>query len=1198
MVEEENEEIPDEKETDNPGLGCALEFFAEYEEVLELIEKLKEIHDDEKAVEVNAERFVFVLDQYQEQPHLLDRNLDVMLGKIIEIVRVKENPESLKSIAFQYIKHIMKVRGFKTVVRHLPHEVADLEPVLQLLESQEAENRMHWETSYVLLLWMSIIVKIPFHMSRLDSFQQNDKHKTVIERVLNVCKSYIQASSYFMIPAGFLTSHYVTRSDIKDYYLKDFLQWLYKEIQYKKDSNAIDQRNCLNSLVTLAAILKHGKRADLIPFAPEMLQKMLDSNYKLCNNSLLRKYAVKVVQRIGLIFLKPKVAAWRYQRGNRSLAENLKGNKCQVQHGGDINAVTTPPQEREEFDVPEEVEEVIELLMQALKDSDTVIRWSAAKGIGRITGRLPKDLADEVVGTVLELLNPMESDGAWHGGCLTLAELGRRGLLLPQRLPVVVPLILKALIYEDSRGYYSIGDHVRDAACYVAWSFARAYDAQIIKPFVNAIANGLLAVTLFDREIKCRRAASAAFQENVGRQGTFPHGIEIVTTADYFSVGIRQNSFLKISVFVAQFEEYTIPLINHLVEKKVDHWDVAIRELTASALHNLTPLAPDYVSDTVLPALLKKTKSIDLNCRHGSVISIGEIVYALKLLNREIQRDILDEIVNLIYYYKEKRYFSSIGGEILRQGFCSLIQRCSLSKLPIHGSPILDELQSLMDECLISEVPAVRAKAVAALPSFFEEYYQKEEDGQKIALKENCNKLIAKYINELLCWNQTARLGYAMAIGDLPKFMILGKVNELISALLESLKITEYTLKWAESRRDSIKALVSIVSTVGLEALYLESEQTGDLSPNTAETSVATTVANKTMILPRVSTECRHLESIFQNLLIGLAEYTNDTRGDIGAWVREASMSGLEKMVIMTAKWNKQLLNESLMVSIIGGIAQQAVERIDRTRFHAGNVFSSLLHHKDPEIPNIPYRDELLQIFPAEMCEKDSIWRMENETFPKFVRMLSYPCYTHNIMEGLILSVGGLTERLSIKDSNEMNRILTSILDIFVTYLHNIRVIVPLFTFLDRLLGSGVIRSVLEDNNSKFAEELFRLSKIEIARIKDYRKLVNSMDVFCQLVQVKGPISTKALSQMSVFLCHRLKAVRKGAAGKLYECLLLYGDCSSVPEENLDEVMTVLSDTNWEMEQQEVRPIRNKLCELMNVPVPVFVAKKNDSAGQ
>lgn len=53
-------------------------------------------------------------------------------------------------------------------------------------------------------------------------------------------------------------------------------------------------------------------------------------------------------------------------------------------------------------------------------------RWSAAKGIGRVTGRLPKDLADEVVGSVLQLFSPREGDGAWHGGCLALAELGKK----------------------------------------------------------------------------------------------------------------------------------------------------------------------------------------------------------------------------------------------------------------------------------------------------------------------------------------------------------------------------------------------------------------------------------------------------------------------------------------------------------------------------------------------------------------------------------------------------------------------------------------------------------------------------------------------------------------------------------------------------------------------------------------------------
>lgn len=38
-----------------------------------------------------------------------------------------------------------------------------------------------------------------------------------------------------------------------------------------------------------------------------------------------------------------------------------------------------------------------------------------------------------------------------------------------------------------------------------------------------------------------RRAAAAAFQECVGRLGSFPHGIALLTIADYFNVGITQQ---------------------------------------------------------------------------------------------------------------------------------------------------------------------------------------------------------------------------------------------------------------------------------------------------------------------------------------------------------------------------------------------------------------------------------------------------------------------------------------------------------------------------------------------------------------------------------------------------------------------------------------------------------------------------------
>ncbi|KAI4896653.1 hypothetical protein NFI96_000777, partial [Prochilodus magdalenae] len=513
----------------------------------------------------------------------------------------------------------------------------------------------------------------------------------------------------------------------------------------------------------------------------------------------------------------------------------------------------------------------------------------------------------------------------------------------------VVPVILKALTYDEKRGACSLGSNVRDAACYVCWAFARAYDPSELKPYVNQIASALVITAIFDRNVTCRKAASAAFQENVGRQGTFPHGIDILTAADYFAVGNLNNCYLTISVYIAGFEEYTKPMIDHLVSRKINHWDGAIRDLATKALHNLTPQAPDYMAKTVATGM-------DLHGRHGAILACAEITHALYKLGAQSNRPVTDflssdsiqSLKGIHQKLSERKQYRGFGGELMRPAVCALIEKLSLSKFPFKEDPVIRTSKRVTCFLLATEA--------------------KEQ-------------LVSQYLAALRSPEVLTRCGCALALGSLPRFMIHNKFQQVLDGLQEACRMTQKEEGFTEARRDAATALARVCVTAGVRAQ-------GSPDCFLCEKNVAT---------------------VYEALLDCMNDYTMDSRGDVGAWVRAAAMTGLLDVTLQVAGSAPELLSPVICQRMMCCLAQQAAEKIDRYRAHAGSVFLQLLHSTQPLVLHIPHREELLSIFPPDGVESLN-WNAASQAFPHVAQLLRLPVYQYHTLLGLAVSVGGLTE--------------------------------------------------------------------------------------------------------------------------------------------------------------------------------------------
>mmetsp|Transcript_29563 Transcript_29563/g.28766 ORF Transcript_29563/g.28766 Transcript_29563/m.28766 type:complete len:109 (+) Transcript_29563:586-912(+) len=108
-----------------------------------------------------------------------------------------------------------------------------MEPVVELLHFQENDR---WWIQYVLIIWLSIIVLVPFDIDTIDSKKQQE---ILIKRMINIGKNYIHSPGRLRDASSVLLSKLLTRPDvIKSGETDIFLNQMAVEyLQAKDDAN-------------------------------------------------------------------------------------------------------------------------------------------------------------------------------------------------------------------------------------------------------------------------------------------------------------------------------------------------------------------------------------------------------------------------------------------------------------------------------------------------------------------------------------------------------------------------------------------------------------------------------------------------------------------------------------------------------------------------------------------------------------------------------------------------------------------------------------------------------------------------------------------------------------------------------------------------------------------------------------------------
>lgn len=1121
------------------------EFFSAQNALLTVDLASEPSHDDNgKEIEL-LRQLMLILGEYQEQAYLLDPYLEGLVIPAAECLRthakactsdpgVKSSTSRIGRLA-DLLYNYIKCRGYKTITSFFPHEVADVTTAIEfmrLLGGPSSETYL-WSLRYVVLLWLSLVCRIPFDLEQFDEVGQHGRTANMIE---SIAKEYLDKAGLEREGAAILLARFYTRKDTREQF-RTFLQWSNSTIQ--SDNIFLS----LGVLQVLCEFVKSGAPEETRAAANDLMEisEAISSSEALMGNTLMRKYRTKLLSRIGLRLVPPRRTFTRLKM--RALDDS-----------GNEDASQDHDNDDDEIDIPEELDGVLDALLKAVQDRDTVVRWSAAKGIGRLSERLPNDFSSQVLENVLYLFSihiiagasvydlPSIAEATWHGACLASAEIARRGLVPPTILPKLLDWLSQALYFDIRKGAHSIGSNVRDAAAYVIWALARAQDRSSFSPHAQQLAQNLVSVSLFDRDVSIRRAASAAFQEHVGRMGLFAHGIDVLRKTDFYSISIRRNAFLTAAPQVAEHEEYRTALVDHLISITLRHWDMAMRQLGAKSLRLICEIDLDALAPPCIQRLARLLSSVDVASVHGAVAALTEIADAYKSFDHKGDGT-RREIFALITRTPESLVIAPRNEQVLG-AICSLIAASiTREEVELQDRSSVPNWRKLVDHGLrhrSSDVQEAAAAAMASVSSLTD---------SSSAVK----RFIKEFKHSLPLLQQS--LGYLLGVLDYSAYQ--HSLPEVVECLLDSVSVESATrMTNVEARRNCFQAIPKIIIRV---------------AHNLAQ---------------HFSVEV--VRALFDALDSGLDDYTTDERGDVGSWIRIACIQGLASMigdlfhVSASLPHFADFLPAQRYHHVVGRILRQGVERLDNVRQIAGESFLRILCLSPPSVDeseNWRVRGETLmqELFLLDNSENGTNWNNGEWLFPKAVKLLEIPDYRKTILAGLVLSVSTRTNstqrpassslaayvrRLPVTSTGgeySVSCLAGDLVQYALTHSRSNSVVVPVLQTLNMLFEADALAGLPEsETGAGCMENMISIASQNVSRMKNVQRIQESMKIIVNLFTV-APVAKTCLPKIVGFLVHPYPRVRSGTAEYLY-LVLQSRELGWEASENAEEL---LLETGW-----------------------------------